>query len=131
MQPLLSRELGSQEERPIKRHRITTRQGPSESVLSLTERDRKKAVRMMREISGAGNMDDEEAHQMRELQRMVMLNIKAEIQAVDKYGDTTDWLDAKLNMRGSTSGSSGAGGLIAATRPCSHGITALPPLLGS
>ncbi|KAK4250303.1 Spo11/DNA topoisomerase VI subunit A [Corynascus novoguineensis] len=123
--------VGSQDERPFKRHRVTNRQEPSDSVLPLTERDRKKAVQMMREISGVGNMDDEEAHQMRELQRMVMLNIKAEIQAVDKYGDTADWLDAKLHMRASTSGSSGAGGLITATRPCSHEMTALHPLLGS
>jgi meiotic recombination protein SPO11 len=34
---------------------------------------------------------------MRELQRMLMLNIKAEIQAVDNYGDIADWLDRKLS----------------------------------
>lgn len=38
------------------------------------------------------------AKQMGELQRMLMLNIKAEIQAVDNYGNVADWLDAKLRL---------------------------------
>ena len=71
-------------------------QGPSDSILPLTQRDRKKAVDLLREISGAGDVDGDGAKQMRELQRMMMLNIKAEIQAVDNYGDITDWLDGKL-----------------------------------
>jgi len=35
---------------------------------------------------------------MNELQRMLMLNIKAEMQAVDNYGNIADWLDAKLRI---------------------------------
>lgn len=38
------------------------------------------------------------AKQMGELQRMLMLNIKAEIQAVDNYGNVADWLDEKLRL---------------------------------
>jgi meiotic recombination protein SPO11 len=29
---------------------------------------------------------------------MLMLNIKAEMQAVDNYGNIADWLDAKLRI---------------------------------
>ena len=54
---------------------------------------------MMKEVSGVGNMNVDGAEQMRELQRMLMLNIKAEIQAVDNYGDISDWLDGKLTKR--------------------------------
>jgi meiotic recombination protein SPO11 len=66
--------------------------------LPLTQSDRKKAVEVMTEISRADGMDDDGADQMRELQRMLMLNVKAEIQAVDNYGDIADWLDGKLNI---------------------------------
>ena len=34
--------------------------------------------------------------QFLELQRMMMLNIKAEIQAVDNFGNVTAWLDEAL-----------------------------------
>ncbi len=71
---------------------------PSESVFPLAPRDRKKAVDVMKEISSVENNGRNGADQMRELQRMLMLNIKAEIQAVDNYGDIADWLDKRLNM---------------------------------
>jgi meiotic recombination protein SPO11 len=89
---------GSQNERPAKRVRTSWARGPSESILPLTQSDRKKAVEVMTEISRADGMDDDGADQMRELQRMLMLNVKAEIQAVDNYGDIADWLDGKLNI---------------------------------
>jgi meiotic recombination protein SPO11 len=66
--------------------------------LPLTQRDRKKAVEVMTEISRGDNMDSDGADQIRELQRMLMLNVKAEIQAVDNYGDIADWLDGKLSI---------------------------------
>lgn len=50
----------------------------------------------MREILGPGNLSEEEADQVRELQRMLLLNIKVEIQAMDSYGDIAHWLDRKL-----------------------------------
>lgn len=80
----------------MKRARLSRLQGPSDSIFPLTQRDRKKAVDVMQEIVGAESMDSDGADQMRELQRMLMLNIKAEIQAVDSYGDIADWLDRKL-----------------------------------
>ena len=67
-------------------------------MFPLTQRDRKKAVDVMREISSVENNGRDGADQMRELQRMLMLNIKAEMQMVDNYGDIADWLDKRLNM---------------------------------
>ncbi|KAL2020578.1 hypothetical protein VTK56DRAFT_8166 [Thermocarpiscus australiensis] len=87
---------GSQTERPAKRARVRKVTAPSESVIALTPRDRNKAVEIMREIAVAADANSDERDQMRELQRMLMLNIKAEMQAVDNYGDITDWLDSKL-----------------------------------
>ncbi len=71
---------------------------PSDSVFPLTQRDRKKAVDVLKEISSAENNGRDGDDQMRELQRMLMLNIKAEMQTVDNYGDIADWLDKRLNM---------------------------------
>ncbi|KAL2172499.1 hypothetical protein VTG60DRAFT_5253 [Thermothelomyces hinnuleus] len=59
---------------------------------------KKKAVQVMREIWNQGNMTEEGSDQVRELQRMLMLNVKAEIQAVDSYGDIANWLDGKLSV---------------------------------
>ena len=72
--------------------------GPSESVFPMSQRDRKKAVDVMREISGVEDNGRDGADQMRELQRMLMLNIKAEMQTVDNYGNIADWLDKRLSM---------------------------------
>lgn len=41
-------------------------------------------------------IEEEELEQLRELQVMLMLNMKAEIQAIDNMGDLSDWLDAKM-----------------------------------
>ncbi|KAK0636066.1 Spo11/DNA topoisomerase VI subunit A [Bombardia bombarda] len=87
---------GSQSERPSKRLRTYKARDLSESITSLTQGDRKKAVQVMNEISAAGNIGAVEREQMKELKRMLMLNIKAEIQAVDNYGDITNWLNEKL-----------------------------------
>lgn len=43
-------------------------------------------------------VDNHESEQMYELQRMLVLNIKAEIQAADNFGDIADWLDTKLSL---------------------------------
>ncbi|KAK4224273.1 meiotic recombination protein rec12 [Podospora fimiseda] len=87
---------GSQSERPPKRLRIRRVQDPSDSVAALTQNDRKKAMDILKDICSSENMDGDVPEQMLELQRMLMLNIKAEIQAVDNYGDLTDWLDERL-----------------------------------
>jgi meiotic recombination protein SPO11 len=64
----------------------------------LTCGDRKKAVDLIKEIHGTEQDDLAGVEQIQELQRMLMLNIKAEIQAVDNFGDITDWLDDRLCM---------------------------------
>lgn len=38
----------------------------------------------------------EDLEQARELQVMLMLNVKAEIQAIDDMGDLSSWLDEKM-----------------------------------
>lgn len=43
-------------------------------------------------------LDHEETEQLRELQVMLMLNVKAEIQAIDNMGDLSDWLDEKIGL---------------------------------
>jgi meiotic recombination protein SPO11 len=62
----------------------------------LTQRDRKKAMEVMRAVCAGEGLGRDEADVMLQLQRMLMLNIKAEIQAVDNHGDMADWLDEKL-----------------------------------
>lgn len=73
------------------------RQGAVESLITLTATDRKTAVRVLQSIE---DQDVEESHedleQARELQVMLMLNVKAEIQAIDDMGDLSSWLDEKM-----------------------------------
>ncbi|KAK3308553.1 Spo11/DNA topoisomerase VI subunit A [Chaetomium strumarium] len=87
----------SQNERRTKRVRFSKAKAPSESILPLTAHDRKRAVELLKEISVAHTIDVGGSDQVQELQRMLMLNIKAEIQAVDNYGDIAKWLDDKLS----------------------------------
>ena len=72
--------------------------------LSLDPRDRKRAVKMLGELfecdgEEADRHDPERMESTRELQVMLMLNMKAEIQAVDRLGDMTDWLDDNLGKQ--------------------------------
>ncbi|KAL2163059.1 hypothetical protein VTH06DRAFT_6895 [Thermothelomyces fergusii] len=83
-------------EKPTRSARQAREEESGEAILPLTERDRKKAVQVMREI-WKGSMNEEGADQVRELQRMLVLNVKAEIQAVDSFGDIATWLDGKLS----------------------------------
>ncbi|CAK7237040.1 endodeoxyribonuclease [Sporothrix curviconia] len=71
-----------------------------DAVLPMTETDRRTAVCLLKEMC-LGVYDDpgvEEANleQCHEVQVMLMLNAKAEIQAADDYGDLATWLDNKL-----------------------------------
>lgn len=74
-----------------------------ESLIQLTPSDRKTAQRIFQTIVGVGEafeleLDQEEAEQMREIQVMLMLNMKAEIQAIDNRGDLSSWLDEKMGI---------------------------------
>ncbi|KAK4202027.1 putative meiosis-specific topoisomerase [Triangularia verruculosa] len=79
-----------------KRPRLSTTQNPSETVSLLSLRDRRKAGNILRAIWSVEEPPKDEKEHAEELQRMLMLNIKAEIQAVDNYGDLSTWLDDKL-----------------------------------
>ncbi|OAA59218.1 meiosis-specific topoisomerase Spo11 [Niveomyces insectorum RCEF 264] len=74
-----------------------------DDVLPLTDADRKTAVALLRDMCLGGgryhyhhHQDFAARNQCREVQVMLMLNVKAEIQAADDYGDLTAWLDEKL-----------------------------------
>lgn len=65
-------------------------------LLPLTARDRRKAISMIR--SGLYAEDANQKMQRRELQVMLMLGIKAEIQVLDQLeGGFERWLRAKLH----------------------------------
>lgn len=92
------------EHRPQKRVKVQNSQDSSGSIIPLASNDRKRAVSLMKEIASSltdGTMADVDTarDQLAELQKMLMLNIKAEIQAVDSFGDVTSWLDWKLCSR--------------------------------
>ncbi|KAI3392711.1 hypothetical protein diail_5268 [Diaporthe ilicicola] len=71
----------------------------ADSLMPLTTNDRKTAQRIFSAITaGDDELGHEEMEQMREVQLMLMLNMKAEIQAIDNMGDLSDWLDEKIGM---------------------------------
>ncbi|KAI1323673.1 Spo11/DNA topoisomerase VI subunit A [Xylariaceae sp. FL0255] len=63
------------------------------NMLELTVRDRRLILRLLTEAVGR---DPQDPSLIREMQVMLMLNTKAEIQCVDDGGDVTTWLDAAL-----------------------------------
>lgn len=67
-------------------------------MITLTGTDRKTAQRVLGNICGdtQEDLDTERSEQRRELQLMLMLNLKAEIQAIDDMGDLSTWLDDKM-----------------------------------
>lgn len=68
----------------------------SDGLLSLTFRDRKKIVAMLRNNPVLAN-DGPEAEWRVELQRMLMLNIKAEIELMyDREGGLEMWIDRRM-----------------------------------
>jgi meiotic recombination protein SPO11 len=93
-------DTGGHDELLVPDHRRPSRHyrnGRMGALSQLTPRDRRMAVNMLRTVcqeQEIGEVDDTD--QTRELQMMLMLNVKAEIQAVDDLGDITRWLDEKL-----------------------------------
>jgi meiotic recombination protein SPO11 len=65
----------------------------SQTWLRLTTRDRKKALKM---LENAVCQQEIEAFWRRELQVMLMLNIKAETQILGEYSNLEDYLSSKL-----------------------------------
>lgn len=71
----------------------TTSQDP---IRHITQRDRKVAVGVLDELSRWALGDIVAENLMRELQRMLMLGAKCEIQWLDDAGDLVGWLDGEL-----------------------------------
>lgn len=71
----------------------TTSQDP---VRQITQRDRKVAVGVLDELSRWALNDIVAENLLRELQRMLMLGAKCEIQWLDDAGDLVAWLDGEL-----------------------------------
>lgn len=69
-------------------------------VLSLNQKNRALALAMLEKLSSNAAHDDSEAALMRlELQRMLFIGVKSEIQWLDDAGDITKWLDNKLAQK--------------------------------
>lgn len=69
---------------------------PAEAFSSLTDDDRGKAINILRNLAIGDTRSGDEAEIVRELHIMLMLNMKAEIQAVDDVGSIATWLDGRL-----------------------------------
>lgn len=69
-----------------------------ETVLHLSQRDRNKAIAMLRSLERQSE-DGINIKCQVELQKMLMQNIKAEIQILDdRIGGLDGWLDQKLKL---------------------------------
>ncbi|KAI0123346.1 Spo11/DNA topoisomerase VI subunit A [Xylariales sp. AK1849] len=66
-------------------------------VIPLSANDRRKAVNLLRTLKDQHVQDAEEIDLTRELQLMLMLSSKFEIQAVGEAGNMTEWLDQRLS----------------------------------
>lgn len=70
-----------------------------DAVLSLTARDRKKIVAMLRNSPVCAS-DGPEPEWRAELQRMLMLNAKAEIEILyDRAGELEGWIDREMILQ--------------------------------
>ncbi|KAL7945283.1 Spo11/DNA topoisomerase VI subunit A [Trichoderma barbatum] len=68
-----------------------------EPISALSPRDRKLAVGMLEKL--LDSRDDSETTELgRELQVLLMMGVKAEIQWLDEAGNLTEWLDSKLGQ---------------------------------
>ncbi|KAI3328527.1 Spo11/DNA topoisomerase VI subunit A [Ustulina deusta] len=72
---------------------------PVDATLPLKATDRRLAMRLLSATVGKDGQCPESPDFVHELQIMLLLNTKAEIQAVDDAGDLTTWLDSALTKR--------------------------------
>lgn len=70
---------------------------PDHKTLPLSVNNRVKATNILRSFEDNDAFDNEEMDLIRELQLMLILNIKFEIQAVDEGGNMKYWLDKRLS----------------------------------
>lgn len=69
---------------------------PYKRQLRLTQRDRKLAVKLLCDLTNETDRDGVVAEAVLEIQRMLMMNMKAEIQAMNDDGDIATYLERKL-----------------------------------
>jgi meiotic recombination protein SPO11 len=77
---------------------LTTLASRRAPISPLTARDRKCALETLLRLNSSEEGETDIGEIRRETQVMLMLNYKAEIQAVDNLGDLTDWLDEHLPL---------------------------------
>jgi meiotic recombination protein SPO11 len=71
-----------------------------EAVLKLTARDRRKAAAMLERLGGEAEAGGVDEQCKIELQKMLMLNIKAEIQILeDRCGGLQGWLERRIKKQ--------------------------------
>lgn len=69
-----------------------------EPISHLSNRDRKLAVSTLKKSNDLPQDDDVAEELKMELQRMLMLGVKTEIQWLDEAGSITQWLDDEMGM---------------------------------
>lgn len=94
-------ELASRHARHLSRSGVTARRPISSTdsrdpVAYLSSRDRKSAVDTLAKLSSLSPQDNEASELNRELQVMLMMSVKAEIQWLDDAGDLSSWLDKAI-----------------------------------
>ncbi|KAK8032145.1 meiotic recombination protein rec12 [Apiospora arundinis] len=73
------------------------RGGTGWKVISMSRRDRAKAVRLLSTLNEHHQQDADEMELASELQLMLMLNMKFEIQAIHEVENMAYWLDERLS----------------------------------
>lgn len=69
-----------------------------EPVTQVSMRDRKLAIGTLKKLSALPQADNFAAELKMELQRMLMLGVKTEIQWLDESGSITQWLDREMGV---------------------------------
>lgn len=65
-------------------------------LLTPTRADRRKATSLLRKLADTPSDDAQLTRIVRELQLMLILNVKSEIQMLDDEGQLANWLDGRL-----------------------------------
>lgn len=85
------------QEDPIMAHEATySRIGSCSRLVRLTQRDRKLAIKLLGDLADMDGRDTDVAEARRELQVILMMNVKVEIQAMNDEGDVAGYLERKL-----------------------------------
>lgn len=88
--------LGPQSQDVMALSRTTSPRNSAHKPLVLTRSDRRKATRLLGRLAQAASDSQNDSIVRHELQMMLYLNIKSEIQMMDDNGDLAGWLDGKL-----------------------------------